>query len=93
MKLPNTKLRWQALLLIGLLGQAPLVWATSTKTVCLSCGESQVDAHTPQMLANSVHPATSSTPTSLKKSVSRISGGMLHLRQQVIQQNKTSKAQ
>jgi len=31
--------------------------------------------------------------TSLQKSVSRFSGGMLHLRQQVIEQNKTSKAQ
>lgn len=31
--------------------------------------------------------------TSLQKSVSRFSGGMIHLRQQVIEQNKTSKAQ
>jgi hypothetical protein len=83
MKHTNSSRLWSILLLLVLLGSVPLAKATASRVTCVQCNNSQ------HQEAQQV----SSTPTSLKKSVSRISGGMVHLRQQVIQQNKTGKAQ
>jgi len=90
MKHTNSSRLWSILLLLVLLGSVPLAKATASRVTCVQCNNSQ-HQEAQQVLATPAQ--VSSTPTSLKKSVSRISGGMVHLRQQVIQQNKTGKAQ
>lgn len=97
--IPSSRL-WPALLLISLLTSAPMAQASK---VCIgttnACGRNNPPPENAavdypagtKMLATPAQ--ASSTPTSLKKSVTRFSGGAASLRQQVIEQNKTSKAQ
>ena len=97
--IPSSRL-WPALLLISLLTSTPMAQASGA---CIATAYGCVRNNPPPENAAVDHPAgtkmlatpaqASSTPTSLKKSVTRFSGGAASLRQQVIEQNKTSKAQ
>ena len=95
MKHTITSRLWLILLLMGLLGSMPVAQASGgcrgTLTVCLERqGQNATSAANVKMLAVPVQ--ASSTPSSLKKSVTRFSSGAASLRQQVIQQNKAGKA-
>lgn len=89
--IPSSRL-WPTLLLTGLVTFSSVAQASSMKT----CANVKCEPPPPPSAENLVPMAThqgNTTPTSLKKSVTRFSGGAASLRQQVIEQNKTSKAQ
>lgn len=96
MKHTITSSLWPMLLLMGLLASSPAAQATTavckgTVAECLKRQEQNTEsAANAKMLAVPVQ--ASSTPSSLKKSVTRFSSGAASLRQQVIQQNNVSKA-
>lgn len=93
--IPSSQL-WPTLLLTGLVAFSSVAQASGTKT-CNNgkCGSSASQSEGPlvPMAMPLASPQANTMQSTLKKSVTRFSGGAASLRQQVIQQNKTGKAQ